>query len=104
MKTQICVMIIVIMLSLSIMPAISSGQAGDESFTFAQYNDYMAVKGRLEYLTAEKPGICKMVIIGQTFEGRDIMAVRLTDNPDIEEPGETDVLISVPPKNAKMRL
>lgn len=93
MKNQIIPLIIVIMLITSILPGISSGQTSDGIFNFQQYNDYLTVKNRLENLTAENPDICKMVIMGQTFEGRDIIAVRLTDNPDIEETGETDVLI-----------
>ena len=93
MKSQIIMLIIVIMLITSILPALSSGQVDSETFSFGQYNDYLTVKNRLENLTAENPDICKMIILGQTFEGRDIMAIRLTDNPDIEETGETNVLI-----------
>ncbi len=93
MKNQIIPLFIVIVLAISFLPGMGHGQAAGEVFSFYQYNDYVTVKNRLENLTAENPDICMMVIIGQTFEGRDIIAVRLTDNPDIEEVDETDVLI-----------
>ena len=93
MKSQLIPLIIVIMLTASILPSHSCGQPAEEVFSFEQYNDYLTVKNRLENLTAENPDICKMIIIGQTFEGRDIITIRLTDNPDIEEIEETDMLI-----------
>jgi len=92
-KSQLISSFIVIMLIASILPVISSGQAAEEIFGFEKYNDYETVKSRLENIATQNTEICDLITLGQTYEKRDIIAMRLTDNPDMEEPDEPDVLI-----------
>ena len=93
MRSQIIPLIIAIVLFTSILPGISHGQTEASDFNFQGYNDYEAVKAELEKLEENNPDIANLMVLGQTWEGRDILAMRLTDNPDIEETGEEDVLI-----------
>ena len=84
MKKQLIPLILVFMLAISLWPAIGQSQIS-EGFSFGRYNDYVSIKGELENLTALHPDITDLITIGQTYEGRDIIAIRLTDNPGIED-------------------
>lgn len=46
----------------------------------------------LQNLAAAYPGFVRLVSIGQSVEGRDIWALKITDNPDTTEPDEEVVL------------
>lgn len=51
----------------------------------SSYHNYNAVTFILDSLQEEYPDICKIISIGQTVEGRDMWAICISDNPDIEE-------------------
>ncbi len=57
------------------------------------YPDYDRISAELEALNREYPSICALHSIGKTYEGRDIWALKISDNPDVEEKDEPDVLI-----------
>lgn len=62
------------------------------SVTFNAYNSYADIKGELERISDIYGNFTALRIIGTTWEGRDIMALRVTDNPQTEE-DEPDILI-----------
>lgn len=72
---------------------LSDGTRADPAFAFDSYHDYAEIKAELERLSTDYPEITQMLVLGRTWEGRDIMAMRVTDNPLEEETVEPDVLI-----------
>ncbi len=72
---------------------ISSQASSDTNFGFEGYHGYEDIKTELERLSSEHPGIAQKLNIGRTWEGREIMALRVTDNPDVDEADEPDILI-----------
>ena len=93
MHNRIIPLIIAIVLFSSLLPGMSHGQTEIPDFNFEGYNDYETIKSELEKLEENNPDIADLMVLGQTWEGREILAMRVTDNPDIEEVGEPDVLI-----------
>jgi carboxypeptidase T len=61
-----------------------------EAIPEAQYHTYATLNADLYAL--ESSGIAKVQSIGTSIEGRDILAVKISDNPELEEPGEAQVL------------
>jgi murein tripeptide amidase MpaA len=49
------------------------------------YHSYNETVGELVQISIDHPDITKLVSIGRSFEGRDIWAMKVSDNPDIEE-------------------
>ncbi|HWL92783.1 MAG TPA: M14 family metallopeptidase, partial [Phycisphaerae bacterium] len=47
----------------------------------------------LQNLAAAYPNICRLVSLGQSIQGRDIWALKITDQPDAVEPGEEKIFI-----------
>jgi hypothetical protein len=45
-----------------------------------------------EYDGDPKPNITRSYVIGQTQEGRDLYAIKISDNPAVNEPGEKEIL------------
>ena len=58
------------------------GTEMDYELDYHSYNDMVTALRNLE---ANYPGICKMVDVGDTVNGRDIWAVVISDNVNIEE-------------------
>ncbi len=75
----------------------AGGVSSPMNVTEYPYRDFAEVVEVLEETAAAHPGIARLVDIGDGWEktqgiaDRDILAMRITDNPDIEE-GEPDVL------------
>jgi hypothetical protein len=95
MKGRVITATIVFMLLISACPwTVPGGEVLPETrgLDFTEYMSYAEVKDMLIQLTEEHPDITDLRVLGKTYEGRDIMALRVTDNPDIEE-DEPDVLI-----------
>lgn len=59
----------------------------------AGYPDYSEIEERLEDMNHTYPALCSLNSIGRTYEGRTIWALKISDNPEIEEEDEPDVLI-----------
>lgn len=80
----------------------ASVSASDDSGKWSSgpypYRDFATVVATLEETAAEHPDICSLVDIGDGWEktvgkaDRDVLAMRITDNPDLEE-DEPDALI-----------
>jgi len=87
--------LVVFVLLTGLIPTLSIGQTTEEvtPFTFNGYHNYTEVKAELESLSNQYDSITDLRVLGQTWEGRDILALRLTDNPGTDETGEPDVLI-----------
>ncbi|MHA2236614.1 MAG: M14 family zinc carboxypeptidase, partial [Candidatus Thorarchaeota archaeon] len=55
-----------------------------------QYHSYNEIVSGL--LSLESSGIAKVVGIGETFEGRTIWAIKISDEPNIDDEQENEVL------------
>ncbi len=49
------------------------------------YHTYETLTSDLAAIAAEHPDITDLVSIGQSFQGRDLWMMEITDNPDVEE-------------------
>lgn len=49
------------------------------------YHSYNETIGELVQISIDHPDITKLISIGRSLEGRDIWAMKVSDNPDIEE-------------------
>jgi carboxypeptidase T len=49
------------------------------------YHSFDEIELELQGIASGYPGITKLMSIGKTYEGRDIWAIKISDNPDIEE-------------------
>ncbi|MDO9536722.1 MAG: M14 family zinc carboxypeptidase [Thermoplasmata archaeon] len=68
-------------------------ERANPAFAFDRYHDYEEIKQELQNLSEAHSDICNMMVLGHTWEGRDIIVMRVSDNPYQEEADETDVLI-----------
>ncbi len=50
-----------------------------------QYHDYAGVTQLMQTFANQFPKITRLVTLGKSIEGRELWALKLTDNPDIEE-------------------
>ena len=53
--------------------------------TLGTYHTYDELVGELAGYVAAFPGISQLISIGQSVQGRDLLAVKISDNPTIEE-------------------
>jgi len=60
---------------------------------FEDYHDYAEMVTELQILAASYPDITHLQSIGQSHEGRELWALRITDQPETEEEGEQGILI-----------
>jgi hypothetical protein len=58
----------------------------------ANYHSYDEVTGILRNLVSNYPSICKLDSIGQSYEGRWVYAVKISDNPVVEDSTEPGIL------------
>lgn len=63
------------------------------SFVKPGYYDYEQLTAKLYSIEATYPDITELISIGQSVEGREIWALKITDNPDIDE-NEAEVRIA----------
>jgi hypothetical protein len=49
------------------------------------YHSFAEMETELNQIAADHPSITKLESIGKSYEGRDIWAMKVSDNPDIEE-------------------
>lgn len=85
-------MIVISMVLISLWPAPNLGGDAARVQEPGGYLSYMGIKQELERVSAEHPDIISLTVLGTTWEGRDIMALRLTDHPEDDE-GEPAILI-----------
>jgi carboxypeptidase T len=92
MRGHFLVALISLALILSPWPIIRSQTQVTRSVTFSAYNSYADIKGELDRISNYYSNFTALRTIGTTWEGRDIMALRVTDNPLLNE-DEPDLLI-----------
>jgi carboxypeptidase T len=68
---------------------------GKETFppAYAEYHDYAEVEAALTELAQTYPAIVSKFSLGQSHEGRELWAVKISDNPDLDEPEEGGMLL-----------
>jgi len=93
MRNAAIAIVAALMLLPGFLPGSSEAQASQEAFTFDEYHGYAEIKAEMERLAATFPEITDLMTLGKTWEGRDILAMRVTDNPELEEADEPDILI-----------
>ncbi len=49
------------------------------------YHNYAELTSALQQLANDYTSLCRLMSLGQSVQGREIWALRITDNPDIEE-------------------
>ena len=60
---------------------------------FEDYHDYAEMVTKLQMLAASYPDITDLQSIGQSHQGRELWALRITDHPEATEEGEQGILI-----------
>ncbi len=60
----------------------------------ANYTNPDELKEFLDSLAAKAPEISRLEVIGQSIQGRDILALKITDNPDTRELDEPTILFN----------
>ena len=59
--------------------------ATDAKATLGTYHGYAALTSELAAFAAARPDIARLVSIGRSVQGRELWAMKITDNPDLEE-------------------
>lgn len=68
------------------------GTAGVTSLTYNRYHTPQEGIDLYHSLATQYPHVAKIQSIGTSVEGRDIWALRVSDNPNLDEPGEQKIL------------
>ena len=56
------------------------------------YHNYAEMVAAIEQAAAAYPDIMRVSTVGHSLEGRDILAVKISDEPDVDDPAEPAVL------------
>lgn len=59
-----------------------------------EYKDPEEIERFVKYFSIKYPNLTKLVSIGKSIEGRDIWAIKISDNPEIDELDEPTVLFN----------
>ena len=60
-------------------------QPGNDKANLGEYHNYAAMTERLQSYALAHPGIMQLVSIGKSIENRELWAVRISDNPGVDE-------------------
>lgn len=76
-------------------PAPSSGEIGVLDFppSDSGYHNYAELSAVVNQIVADHPSIARRISIGQSYEGRDLMAVKISDNVNVDE-DEPEILFN----------
>jgi murein tripeptide amidase MpaA len=69
--------------------AVDEFPAGDE-----RYHTFTEMRQVLQETAAAHPDITRLTDIGTSFAGRKLWLLRITDQPDVDEPNEPEVLVT----------
>ena len=58
-----------------------------------EYHTFAEMESVLVSLHATHPGFCRLEVLGASLEGRPIYALKISDEPDVDDAAEPDVLI-----------
>lgn len=64
----------------------------EQALTDGQYHSYDEINQILRDMATNYPSICKLDSLGLTYENRQIYGVKISDNPEYDDPNEPDVL------------
>ena len=65
----------------------------DSNNNDSKYHNYNELSREFQSITSKHPEITKLHNIGTTYENRTIWAIKISDNPQLEEAEEPDILI-----------
>lgn len=68
--------------------SVSPEAAEETAETYSRYYNYTELTERLQSLAQKHPNIAKLSSIGQSVEGRELWAIRITKDPDVDSPGK----------------
>ena len=94
---RILLSLLVVLLILATLPQALQVQnqftdTGTRALDYAEYHNYTDIRDELQLIANAHPDITRLRVIGTTWEGKDILALRITDNP-MDEEEEAKVLI-----------
>lgn len=61
------------------------GRQPDKAKTLGQYHTYASLTSDLQAYASAHPQICRLTTLGASVQGRQLWALLITDNPDVEE-------------------
>ena len=70
---------------LTVRPAPAAFAPGLENLGLGSYNNYTGMTAMLDGYATAYTSICRKVSLGKSVQGRDLWAMKITDNPDVEE-------------------
>jgi len=100
----ICMIIPFLFILLNIVGVLSTGEKGGsvelyqgsddevEQLNFTRYHSFEEMIEYLENVAEKRPDIAVLHSLGKTYEGRDIWALKISDNPSEFEPEEPEIL------------
>ena len=71
--------------------AVPGGVGGGYPPEDAGYHDFTELQAELQQIAADHPALVRLSTIGTTARGRDLLMVKISDRPDVDE-GEPEVL------------